>query len=139
VAVEPIKVTGLREFNRDLKKIDKDLPKVLRLANNDVAQLIVDWAKPKFPKKTGAAARTVKVASTRTEVRVREGSAKVPYVPWLDFGGRVGRARSIKRAFYSDGRYLWPGLIANREQATERLAERLMEVCRAAGVDVTDE
>lgn len=136
--IEPIKITGLREFTRDLRKINADLPKVLRMANNDVAQLIVDWAKPKVPKKTGAAARTIRVASTRTEVRVREGSAKVPYAPWLDFGGRVGRARSIKRSFYSDGRYLWPGLVANREAATERLVDRLIEVCRDAGVEVTE-
>lgn len=136
--VEPIKVTGLREFVRDCKKINAGLPKVIRLANNDVAEIIVGWAKPKVPKKTGAAARTVKVASTQNAVRVREGSTKVPYVPWLDFGGRVGRARSIRRSFYSDGRYLWPGLVANREAATERLAERLIEVCNQAGMEVTE-
>lgn len=134
--IEPIKITGLREFTRNIRKINGDLPKVLRLANNDGAQLIVDWAKPKMPKRTGAAARTVRVASTRTEARVREGSAKVPYVPWLDFGGKVGRARSVRRAFYSDGRYLWPGLVANRDAMTERLAERLMDICREAGVAV---
>lgn len=135
--IEPIKVTGLKEFTRDLRKIDADLPKVLRLANNDVANLIVAWAQPRVPTKTGAAARTVKAASTRSEVRVKGGSNRAPYYPWLDFGGRVGRKKSVKRAFYSDGRYLFPGLLANREAATERLTERLLEVCRSAGVEVT--
>lgn len=138
MTIEPIKVTGLKEFTRDLRKISADLPKVLRLANNDCATLIVDWAKPRVPTKTGAAARTVKAASTRSEVRVKGGSNKAPYYPWLDFGGRVGRKRSVKRAFYSDGRYLYPGLVANREALTERLAVRLLEVCEAAGVAVTE-
>jgi hypothetical protein len=137
MAIEPIKVTGLKEFTRNLRKIDADLPKVLRLANNDVADLIVSWAKPRVPTKTGAAASTVKAASTRSEVRVKGGSNKAPYYPWLDFGGRVGRKKSVKRSFYSDGRYLYPGLVANRDALTERLAERLLEVCRSAGVEVS--
>lgn len=136
-AIEPIKVTGLKEFRRDLKTISADLPKCIRLANNEVADIVVVWVKDRMEKDSGGAVGTVRVASTQKEVRVKEGSAKRPYVPWLDFGGRVGPKRSVKRKFYSDGRYLYPALGANRDIMTEKLADQLIALCRKASVEVT--
>jgi hypothetical protein len=135
--IEPIKVTGLKEFRRNLKTISADLPKCIRLANNEVADIVAVWVKDRMVSRTGGAAGTVRVASTQKEVRVREGSAKRPYVPWLDFGGRVGPKRSVKRQFYSDGRYLYPGLAANRDVMTDKLADQLIALCSKAGVEVT--
>lgn len=134
--VEPIKVAGLKEFRRNLKTISADLPKCIRLANNEVADIVVVWVKQRMENRTGGAVSTVRVASTQKEVRVREGSNKRPYVPWLDFGGRVGPKRSVKRKFYSDGRYLYPALGANRDVMTEKLADQLIALCRKAGVEV---
>jgi hypothetical protein len=136
-AIEPIKVTGLKEFRRNLKTISSDLPKCIRLANNEVADVVVLWVKGRMENRTGGAVSTVKAASTQKEVRVKEGSAKRPYVPWLDFGGCVGPKRSVKRQFYSDGRYLYPALLANRDLMTEKLTEQLIALCHRAGVDVT--
>ena len=53
---EAIKIDGLNEFVRNLKKLDADLPKTLRVGFNDAAQIIVDYAKPKVPHKSGRAA-----------------------------------------------------------------------------------
>lgn len=136
-AIEPIKVTGLKEFRRDLKTISTDLPKCIRLANNEVADIVVVWVKDHMENRTGGAVSTVKAASTQKEVRVKEGSAKRPYVPWLDFGGRVGPKRSVKRSFHSDGRYLYPALYANRDVLVDKLADQLIALCRKAGVEVT--
>lgn len=135
--IEPIKVSGLKEFRRNIKTINADLPKCIRLANNEVADIVVVWVKQRMENRSGGAVGTVRVASTQKEVRVREGSARKPYVPWLDFGGRVGRKRSVKRKFYSDGRYLYPALGANRDVMTEKLADQLIALCRKAGVEVT--
>lgn len=136
--IEPVKIEGLAEFNRDLRKLGSDLPKALRLAHNEAAQLIVDYAKPRVPTKTGRAAGSVKAKSTRTESRVQGGSKRVPYYPWLDFGGRVGPRRSVHRPFIKEGRYLYPALGANYDQFTELLTEKLIDVARQAGVEVTD-
>jgi hypothetical protein len=133
---EPIKIEGFAEFNRNLRKINADLPKTLRLANNEAAELVVDWARPRVPKDSGKAAASIKVASTRTEVRVKGGGARVPYYPWLDFGGRVGPGRSVRRAFYGGGRYLYPGLDANRGELLERHTQALVDLVRAAGLEV---
>jgi hypothetical protein len=135
--VEPIKIEGFAEFNRNLRTISADLPKGLRLANNETAQLVVDWARPRVPKDSGRAAGTIKAKSTRTEVRVQGGSKAAPYYPWLDFGGRVGRNKATRRQFYGGGRYLYPGLDANRSELEERHVAALVDLVRRAGLDVT--
>jgi hypothetical protein len=133
---EPIVVEGLKEFSRALRKLDNDLPKALRLAHNEAAQLIVDYARPRVPRKTGRAAGTIKAKSTRTASRVSEGSKAVPYVPWLDFGGRVGPKRSVKRPFVKEGRFLYKALGATHDEFSQLLTEKLVEVARSAGMEV---
>ena len=134
--VEPIKITGLAEFNRNLRKLDKDLPKALRLAHNEAAQLVVDYARPKVPRRTGRAAGTLKAKSTRTESRVQGGSSRAPYYPWLDFGGKVGRGKSVARPFIKQGRYIYPALGRHQAEFADLLAEKLVDVARQAGVEV---
>lgn len=134
--IEPVKVEGLAEFNRNLRKLSSDLPKALRLAHNEAAQLIVDYAKPRVPRRTGRAAGTVKAKSTRTESRVSGGSKAASYYPWLDFGGRVGIKRSVHRPFIKQGRYLYPALGAKYDEFEALLTEKLIQVAGQSGVEV---
>jgi len=135
-AIEPVKVEGLSEFNRNLRKLNSELPKALRMAHNDAAQLIVSYARPRVPTKSGRAAGTIKAKSTRTESRVSGGSKRASYYPWLDFGGRVGPKRSVHRPFIKQGRYLYPALGANYDKFVALLEEKLIDVARQAGVEV---
>lgn len=138
---DPIQIKGLAEFQRNLKKIDADLPKAVRLAGNEAADLIVSNARPLVPTgpgKGGHAKSSVKARSTRTEARVSEGGKRYPYMPWLDFGGRVGRNRSVRRPFLKDGRYVWKAFANNRDKIEETLTDALIEVARGAGVEVKD-
>jgi hypothetical protein len=132
--INPIKIEGLAEFNRSLRKLDSNLPKALRLANNDAAGIVSGAAKPKVRRRSGRAQSSVKTRSTRTEARVSGGSKRVPYYAWLDFGGRVGRKNSVKRPFITSGRYLYPAYAKNRGRVLDRLVDRLREVCREAGI-----
>lgn len=136
--IEPIKIEGLADFSRNLRKLNNDLPKALRVAHNQVAQIVVDWAQPKVPRISGRAAQSVKAKSTRTESRVQGGGARAPYYPWLDFGGKVGRKKSVKRPFIKTGRYIYAGLSANYDQIEDMLVRSLLDVARAAGVEVSD-
>lgn len=110
--IKPIEIKGLKEAVKNAKKVDNDLPKEFRKAGNKAADLLVAWIVPRVPKRSGKAAGTVKAASTQKAARVRAGGPKAPYYPWLDWGGRVGRNKSVKRKFYSDGRYIYPGIVA---------------------------
>lgn len=136
MAIEPIKIDGLNQFVRNLKKIDADLPKTLRVGFNDAAMIIVDYVQPRIPHVTGKAAASVKVKSTRNSVRVSEGGNSAPWMPWLDFGGKVGRGKSIVRQFYREGRYLYAGLAAEGEKVYAAIVGALLDAVRAAGIEV---
>lgn len=134
-----IRVDGLKEFNKQLKQLDDDLPKALRVALNKSADLVVNAARPKVPKRSGRAAASIKARSTRTAVRVSFGGNRAPYMPWLDFGGRVGRKKRVKRAFLKEGRYVYPAYFQKRDSGEFQrvLQEALVEVAKQAGLEVT--
>ena len=129
-------VTGLAEFNRGLRKLDSEAPKGLRIALNGVADLLVQRTIPLIPRRSGAAASSLKAKSTRTSARVSVGGRRAPYYPWLDFGGKTGIRRSVDRPFYSEGRYLYPTLRKIRPEIEDALETALTDVARRAGLDV---
>lgn len=131
---------GLREFQAGLRKLDSDLPKALRVAGNTAAEIVVGEAKPRVPTGPGIrghARQSIRVASSQREVRVREGGAKYPYMPWLDFGGSVGRNDSVKRPFLKQGRYIWRAFADNREKVLSIYQDKLVDIARSAGLEVT--
>ena len=136
---DPIRIEGLARFSRALREMDRDLPKALRIAMNEAAQIVVDDARPRVPVRSGKAAGSIRVASTRTSVRVRAGGARVPYYPWLDFGGAVGRGGGVKRAFFKQGRYLFKSYADKRDSGEIQavLRRALRELGQDAGIDVT--
>jgi HK97 gp10 family phage protein len=135
--IQPIGIEGLDQFVKNLKKVDRELPKAVRLAGNEAADLIVSWAKPKVPHKTGKAANSIKAASAQKAARVKAGGNKAPYYAWLDFGGKTGRKKATKRKFYTDGRYLYPALEAQRPQIREAYENALIKLVENSGIDVT--
>ena len=136
--IEPIKVTGLAEFNRNLRKLNTDLPKVLRIGLNESAQLVVDWAQPRVERRSGRAARSIKAKSTRTAARVIGGGPRVPYYPWLDFAGKVGPKRSVQRPLRPEGRHIYPGLGEQRDEIHRALVNSLINVADSAGIEVSN-
>lgn len=133
---DPIKIDGLAEFSRNLKKLDSDLPKALRMAFNGAADLVVNEARPRIPTKSDKAKASVKARSTATASRVVGGSKRVPYYPWLDFGGKVGRGGSVHRPFLKDGRYIYRAYFDNRARYAALVEKALLDVARQAGIEV---
>jgi hypothetical protein len=131
-----IQIDGLKETQKALKAIDSTAPKQLRIALNSVADLVISKGRPLVPVRTGAAQRSWKPRSTRTESRVSYGGPKAPYMPWLDWGGRVGRRRSVTRPYMREGRYLYPTLSKHRSEIQGFAQEALTNVVRDAGLDV---
>lgn len=134
---EPVQVQGLREFTRSLKKLDADLPKALRVGMNEAVDIVIGYAKPKIPKRTGAAAATLKAKSTQTAARISAGGKRAPYYPWLDFGGKGPEGRPAQRTFHKEGRYVWKGLVVKRDEFTAALGRALVGVAEQAGLEVT--
>lgn len=133
---DPIQIEGLKEFSRNLKKLDAELPKALRVAFNAAADIVVTDARAGIPSKSGKARRSVKARSTRTAARVVGGGKSAPYYPWLDFGGRVGRKKSIRRPFLSEGRYVYRAFYDNKQKFSDALEAALLDVVKQAGIEV---
>jgi hypothetical protein len=135
---DQIKITGLREFQAALKSMDADLPKQLRVALNEAAGLVIDYARPRFPRRTGRAAGSLKARSSQRAARVALGGRPAPYAPWLDFGGEGRRrGRPAPRPFIRGGRYVYEGLRVKRDEITEKMTGALTALATGAGLDVT--
>lgn len=134
---ERIEIRGIKEFQASLRKMDADLPKQLRIALNGASDLVISKARPGIPRRTGAAAASLKARSSQREARIAAGGRKAPYYPWLDFGGHVGRGGSVDRPFFKEGRYIYPALRKNREQITKVMATAIADLARGAGLDVS--
>jgi hypothetical protein len=134
---EKITVTGLREFQRALKDMDTGLPKMIRVVLNDATGVVINWARPRIPSRTGRARASLKARSSQREARVALGGNRAPWVPWLDFGGEGRRkGRPPARPFIRDGRFLYQGLKVKRAQVTDMMAAGLTELAKSSGLDV---
>jgi len=133
---DPIRIDGLADFGRNLKKLDAELPKALRVALNEAANVVVGHAVSPVPKRSGRGAASIKARSTAKAVRVVEGGNRAPYMPWLDFGGRVGRKRSVSRPFMKDGRYIYEAYFAHKDEFGQVLTHALVDVANKVGVVV---
>lgn len=141
MAVDPIRVEGLRDFQRVMKRLGPEFATAVKAAGNAAAEIIVAEAKPRVPigpGRGGHAASSIKAASTAKAGRVSAGGKKYPYFPWLDFGGRVGPRKSVRRPFLSDGRYIWAAYHDRREEIAEMMADQLTDAARRAGIETTD-
>lgn len=136
--IQPIRVDGLREFQRALKDIDGESQKLLRVELNRIADVVVQGASRRVPRRTGRAAASYRAQSGQREAKIIGGSKKVPYVGWLEFGGRIGRSDSQRRPFVQSGRYLWPTVAANRQSLEKALQAALIELARHAGLEAHD-
>ena len=132
---ETVAVIGLRDTRRALRAVDAGAARALRVALNAAASFLIDRTRPKIPRRTGAAAASLKSRSSQEAVRIAVGGRRAPYYPWLDFGGSVGPGGSVKRPYLPDGRWLYPTLRENRAEFVKIMDDAVADVVRAAGLD----
>lgn len=133
---EPIKIEGLAQFSRALRKIDNEAPKALRVINNQAAEIVLNTALPWVPHKTGRARASMVLRSTRTDARITEGGNKAPHMPWLDFGGRVGIRKTVERPFRKTGRFIYVAYDAKREAVSDVIYRGLARLIVESGLEV---
>lgn len=136
--IEPIKIDGLKQFRKELREVDSNLPKAIRLSFNEAVNVVVEDVKPDVPHKSGDAASSVRAQSTQTKAKLVAGGRKAPYYPWLDFGGRVGKTNKIKRAFIKDGRYIYKSYKLHKADGTFEtiMLESLGQIADEAGLEL---
>lgn len=137
---EAIRISGLKEFRRGLKSLDARLPREIRKAGNVAAKIVVDSARPRVPigpGRGGHAASSIKAASSQTSVRVSEGGARFPYMPWLDFGGTINKHTGTPstRPFIREGRYVWAAFADHKAEVERAYLDALHDAAESAGLD----
>lgn len=128
-----VQITGLREFESALKKLDAGLMPELKAQFLGIANRIAGIIAGKVPVLTGAAAGSVTAHGTLKGAQITAGGARVPYYPWLDFGGSVGRGKANLRPFVPEGRYMFPVIHSEREATEAAAKDALRIVARSAG------
>lgn len=82
---DAVRVKGLREFTRYLEKVGvaaSDLSAVMQDVGDDIAAA----ARPLTRPKSGTLAGSIRPAKTKTQAKVRAGSARVPWAGPQHFG-----------------------------------------------------
>lgn len=144
VNVEGVRIEGLKEVQRALKKYGDEAPKELReeLKNSSATLKVVSDARRRLTegigknlkrdsRSTGRAAASLRVLSNANGVFIVGGKGSVPYYGWLDFGGQLhptgSRYNGQKRNFIKQGRAIYPAInenIHNLERAAEDAVAR---------------
>lgn len=90
----------------------------------DITSDVARDARSHVPHRSGRAG-----ASYRSRgVVIEFGGADAPYVPWLEFGGRVGRKRSVLRAFNPQGRYVYPAIARNLKDVEKQVEDLIGQI-----------
>lgn len=97
---------------------------------SDLSMELGQRVQAKIPRRTGRAARGVRVVSDTVQYTE-------PYTAWLDFGGRVGINKSVSRPFIKGGRYLFPTLSAMRVTGMDMAEAQLVQEARRVGLEIT--
>lgn len=135
-AVRPIQITGLRDLQKALKDLDGESQKQLRVVFNQAGAAVVRGAASRVPARTGKARKSLRATSGQREAKVTGGNKQAEYYGFLDFGGTVGRKRSVKRQFITEGRYMYPAYSANSASIQKGLEKAIVDMCRATGLSV---
>jgi hypothetical protein len=121
---DPIKITGLSEVQRNLRKLSTDaldLNKTEFLeTNKQVAEIVINETKKYVPILSGSLAAAIRNASTKKSAKVRAGNAAVPYAGPIHFGWP---ARSIK-----PNTFLYEAIDARKDEVTNRYAELVSDL-----------
>lgn len=128
--IRGVEIQGLREFSRKLRMADAELSKEMRLGLKEIASTVADEAKAMVPRRSGRLAASIRPTSTPKVAKVSMGGARVPYAGFIEFGGAVGRNKSVKRPFVKDGRYLRPAYAKNRARVEADARDLLDRVAR---------
>lgn len=124
-----IRIDGLNELRRDLRKVEAGLPKEVAAVFGRAAEKVAGKVRAALPRRSGRAAGSVKAARAQKGAIVRAGGAKVPYYGPLDFGGYPKG-----RPFVPEGRYLYPVAEDEGPRAAGQIEDELKALIRKAGL-----
>ncbi len=163
----PVKMElkGLRELQTSLGRVAPEAKREFTAQLRTIGKAVADGAAAEMPRRKGRARKSLKVRVVAGRgfegVQISEGGAVAPYVPWLDFGGKVGRGRrshatvsvhaggrvsvrrhgslgtgSTTREFIKGGRYLYPEYEKRYDDMVAATFDAVAKAATTAGLAV---
>jgi hypothetical protein len=137
-----IKIEGLVEVQRALRKLEPELAKELKTELASVARDVAQDAQSRVPTDSGRARGSIRAGADVKGPYVAGGKQAVPYYAWLDFGSRrpkSGRPRSVgpwkgTGAGPEKGRFIYPAIDRNRDDVTARAVDAFENAKKQAGL-----
>lgn len=140
---------GVKELQKALKSMSADAPLELKAGFARIAGDVAEAIRPKVARQSGRAASSVKGRSSQRGGSIAFGGSAAPYMPWLDFGGTVGRGhergagmgaikREWKGAPVGEGRYVYPTIREKRKDIIEATNDLMEGLAEKAGFEVRD-
>ena len=134
-----VRVEGLADLQRELRKLDSKLPRELRQANLKAAELVATAARSKASSLGGVAAKTapsIKAAAEQRRSKVTIGGPKYPFAMGAEFGGQ-GRPTTMQFKPWSGrdsgaGYFLYPAIRGTRDEFIEVYERAIDQLMRAA-------
>jgi hypothetical protein len=121
-----VNTDGLRDFRRDLKRLDPQLDRELRTEMREAVVKVAAQAALLAPRRTGALAQSYRPFVTLKSAGIR---SNLPYAPVVEYGGTISprgmditfrRAEPVTRAVMRDA----DEIVESFGDAVERAADR---------------
>lgn len=133
---EGLRITGLKELQRELKNVDAAFPKELRKANKAAADMLAEGVRSAYSSLGGSApkvAPTVKALAQQTRAQIVVGSGSVVGAE-VAMGNTFGSTRY--KQFPPPGQYgLFPTIAEKTDQLVDIYADMLEELTKRAFPD----
>lgn len=134
-----IQLSGDKELARRFKAAARAVPNETKDIALDVAEMIALFARRKVPigpARNGHVKYTLEGKVRRGVPVVDGGGPSHPYYGWLEFGGRVGIHRSVRREKRPEGRYIYPTVAERRPEIERQMREGMEDLMRRYGIRV---
>lgn len=125
-----VRVEGLKELRRDLRGVEKALPRELTKTLKEAASPVADKAKALAPRGSGRLAASIRPYASGTAVTV---ATRLPYGDVIHWGGTTGRGHrpgvggsgSVKVA---GSRFVERAAVDREDETAERLGDGIEEL-----------
>jgi hypothetical protein len=138
-------MVGLKEFTRDLRRVDKEFPRQVARAMRKAAKHVEGDARSRYARRyrqgaSGRSTRSVKgiaAFASSWEAGIKFGDDRRPWLIGQEFGSnRYQQFRPWTGAGPggkgSHGRFIWPAIREEMDTVSDQLADDLMGILRGA-------
>lgn len=138
-ATDIVRVEGLADFQRELRKLNADLPKELRKANIEAAEVVAKDARQRAEGRGGVAAKSapsIKAQGEQRRSKITIGGPKFPFALGAEFGAVEYPQFDPWTGSGSDaGYFFYPAIRDTREEFMDVYEDALDRLARRAFPD----